>query len=267
MLHSINCLAALSKCHKLRYLDLSLISESLALSSLFHSISTLHNLETLRFPRSSTYDTQQSNDVIIPMWSPSLRDVHIAGGLNDASIFYFSTVPPTLTKLTIQNCPNLGSLFIDQILDLLGDQLLYLKINYHMPKLGPTSLDHILPRLPKLIFLCLAVDYISEDFFAYADSMDSGHPLKILELDSSETTFTEFGPEHIWLSISEGCLDDLRTVRVSKGLGWTNVKPAALADLNEMLEALGREDRENDEKEQRKVNETAQRLVGVWVFD
>ncbi|TVY60886.1 F-box protein, partial [Lachnellula suecica] len=49
----INSFAALSKCSRLRHLDLSLISASISNKLLFQTLKNLQDLETLFFPRSS----------------------------------------------------------------------------------------------------------------------------------------------------------------------------------------------------------------------
>lgn len=45
--YRVNCLAALSKCSKLRQLDLSLVSEALSMIDLLRSTSLLPKLESL----------------------------------------------------------------------------------------------------------------------------------------------------------------------------------------------------------------------------
>ena len=47
----VNCLAALSKCANLQHLDLSFVSESIAMTDLLRSVSLLSKLESLRLRR------------------------------------------------------------------------------------------------------------------------------------------------------------------------------------------------------------------------
>lgn len=122
----VNCLAALSKCSNLRRLNLSFVSESIAMSDLLRSTSTLLKLESLHLPRSSAHDS--SRDVLIYSWPSKLRELHISGGLHDESALGLSTLPRSLSYLSIGNCPHLSMLFISPLLKQIGSQLQYLEI-------------------------------------------------------------------------------------------------------------------------------------------
>jgi hypothetical protein len=75
---SINSFAALSKCTHLKYLNLSLMSASISIKLLFHSLESLTELETLFFPRTSSVDAERDREGYA--WPPKLKALHIAGG-------------------------------------------------------------------------------------------------------------------------------------------------------------------------------------------
>ncbi|SLM34698.1 F-box domain [Lasallia pustulata] len=257
---AINCLAALSKCTHLHHLDLSLISESLSLSDLFHSIGSLENLISLRFPRSSTNDTK--TNALHHSWPPLLQTLHISGGLRDASLLYFCTAPPTLTSLTISNCPHLSMAFISPLLKAIGPHLTHLRISENMPQLGYAALDNLLLQLPSLLHLDLSTDFITAKFFVSASRISPAHPLNFLELSSprqgfryDEQEIDRISSDHIFRAIDAGGLSNLRRLRVHRALGWTDSAEARveLKELSELLEAMAREEGSGS--------------AGVWIFN
>ena len=263
--YSVNCLAALSRCHKLVHLDLSLVSESLAMADLFHSISSLHHLESFHFPRSSTNDHRSMG--LFNTWPPRLRKLQIAGGIRDESIIYFSTLQDTLTHLTFGDCPNLSLAFIRPLLTVLGPHLQYLRIDSNLPKLNiPSllmfSLNEILDVLPALRHLTIRADYISEFFFASGKFYNSNNPhvLESLQLDCLENT--DITSDVVWDAVEDGPLKNLRRLRVSRKLGWTLDEEGkkSVQELSELLEALAREDRGDDVRD-------LEVDAGVWVYD
>jgi hypothetical protein len=100
---SINSFAALSKCTRLKHLDLSLMSVSISLESLFHTLQALKNLETLFFPRTSSQG--QEKHTIPYEWPPKLKALHLAGGIGD---FFLTThvanISESLERFSIQHC-------------------------------------------------------------------------------------------------------------------------------------------------------------------
>ncbi|MCJ1300824.1 hypothetical protein MMC08_003623 [Hypocenomyce scalaris] len=256
---AINCLAALSKCTHLRHLDLSLISESLSLSDLFHSISPLDNLVSFRFPRSSTNDTK--TNAFHHSWPCSLQNLHISGGLRNASLLYFCTVPHTLTTLAMSNCLHLSMAFISPLLKTIGFHLTHLKISDNMPQLGYGALDNVLLQMPLLLHLSFSIDFITAKFFVCAGKVTPPHPLNFLELNSSQQTpryeapdFGRIRSDCIFRAIDAGGLSNLRRVRVHRALGWTDCMAGRLdlEELSELLEAMAREEGGGE--------------AGLWVF-
>ncbi|KAI9819126.1 MAG: hypothetical protein M1827_007282 [Pycnora praestabilis] len=243
---AINCFAALSKCSHLRHLDLSLISESIALSDLFHTIKSLSRLKSLRFPRSSNYDRgfTASNCT----WPPTLEFLHLAGGISNKFLCDIENISPSFTSLTMDHCTFASPSSTISLLCNLSNQVTHLKITYNMPSLTPESLDNLLLYCPHLLNLSVAIDFISPHFFD-EDSIAQPfpHPLSALELDCTGNAGLErtIDPEDIFLAISDdGPLASLRRVRVSKRLGWQNDPEMKdhMEDLASLLDAKEDED-------------------------
>lgn len=89
---SINSFAALAKCKNLKFLNLSLMSASISIRVLFHTLQSLDKLETLFFPRTSNQDEGRESPYD---WPPKLQALHIAGGLSMPSLF---TAPEILLR-------------------------------------------------------------------------------------------------------------------------------------------------------------------------
>lgn len=108
-----------------------------------------------------------------------------------------------------------------------------------MPQLTWSALDHTLIWCPNLLSLCISVDYISDVFFE-SQNVPIGHPLRILELECSESAATEVGisPDSIWFAIDNGCLPNLRCIRISARLAWqaTRSLRSSVSDLVDRLE-------------------------------
>ena len=247
------------------HLDLSLVSESLAMADLFHSISSLHHLESFHFPRSSSNDHR--NNRLFNTWPPKLKKLQIAGGIRDESIIYFSTLPDTLTHLTFGDCPNLSSAFIRPLLTVLGPHLHYLRIDSNLPKLknvfsSMSSLYNILDLLPILRHLTVRVGYICRFFFVSGKiySLLNPHVLESLQLSCLESN--DITSDVVWDAVEDGPFKNLRRLRVSRKLGWTRDDEGkrSVKELSELLQALAREDRGDGASD----DEVA---AGVWEFD
>jgi hypothetical protein len=82
------------------------------------------------------------------------------------------------------------------------------------------------------------VDYVSDGLFE--SNGVKGHPLRILDLDCSNSADAEVGiaPDSIWLAIDNGYLPDLRSIRVNARLAWqaTERLRTSVSDLVELLE-------------------------------
>ncbi len=108
-----------------------------------------------------------------------------------------------------------------------------------MLQLPWSVLDQTLTWCPNLIALRISADYISDMLFD-PENIPLGHPLRILDLDCSESTGEDVGinPDSIWVAIDNGCLPSLRSVRVSARLAWqaTHTLRSSVSDLVDLLE-------------------------------
>jgi len=108
-----------------------------------------------------------------------------------------------------------------------------------MPQLPWSVLDQTLTWCPNLLALRISADYISDMLFD-PENIPEGHPLRILDLDCSESTGPHVGinPDSIWIAIDNGCLPNLRSVRVSARLAWqaTHILRSSVSDLVDLLE-------------------------------
>ncbi|CCX04967.1 Similar to F-box protein YDR306C; acc. no. Q06640 [Pyronema omphalodes CBS 100304] len=234
-----NCIVALGHCHKLRILDLSLISQAVNLDDLFRHICDLPNLQALNFPRSSILTRPKTKF----QWPQKLERFSLSGAILD----YFmqeQSVPESLQSLQslnslhISHCPFTKQNSIICLLSALSQQLTTLSINYPMPCLAFNALDNVLNLCPNLTYLLLAADYISSHFFDEGSS-PANHPLRRLDLDSSGNPGVEHKvqPNDVFIAIAEDRLPQLRVVRVSRRLKWLALERSEdVEDLIEILE-------------------------------
>lgn len=183
-------------------------------------------------------------------WPCGLRELHISGGLRDETALSLSTLPSSLTHLTIGNCPHLSMLFIRPLVKLLGPQLQYLEIVAPLPNLnlGYGVLTDVMDLAPNLHHLKISLDFLELSFFTPGDSGQSeGRFLRQLDLDCFEPAeCTAFHPNLIADVIvgSEGKFSKLRKLGVHKRLGWTNTEMGveSMREIDELQKALARED-------------------------
>jgi hypothetical protein len=233
---AINSFAALSKCTRLRHLDLSLISASISNKLLFQTLKPLLNLETLFFPRSSSHDEDREEKAY--SWPQRLKALHLAGGIDD---FFLRThlvnAPKSLERLSIQHCPQVYAQTLLGALTTLGPQLRHLTIRHPMSKFQTGVLDYIFTLCPSLEAFRVSADYISNEMFFL---IPKGHPLRILDLDCSPQAGADVDIEavEIYDAIEMGRLPDLRSVRASARLAWTATEftREVTNDLAELLE-------------------------------
>ncbi|KAK5148959.1 hypothetical protein LTR04_000265, partial [Oleoguttula sp. CCFEE 6159] len=242
---AINCFAALSKCTRLRTLDLSLVSESIPLPTLFHTLRSLTKLTTLRFPRSANYDTNFEPSSCT--WPPALESLYLSGGISQEFLTNVSNFPSTLMDLTIEHCPFAKAHRVRHMLSKLGSQLRSLTIG-NMRQFDPGCMD-MLPRIcPKLGKLSIPVDYLSELSFTTSEASISYpqaiEPLSLVFLELTglgESVYTEdylgLSALDICSAIDDGTLPHLRTVRVARSLGW-HVGVEAAEELEDLIARL-----------------------------
>ncbi|KAK5111896.1 hypothetical protein LTR62_004628 [Meristemomyces frigidus] len=276
---AINCLPALSKCSRLRILDLSLVSESPPLPELFKTVAHLAELRTFRLPRSGGFGVH-ARTTDLP-WPPRLEDLTLSGGIDGHFLVGVVAFPQTLRRVTIEHCPQVKGFALVHLLRTAIRPLAKLeslKIR-HMPRLSTRALDNILFMLPQLRKLSVSVDYITQAVFDathfnslakepylgfetsswpsaldehFDTTTDAGtapeqiqQPLNLrtLELTSSGNPGIEdkISPIDIMIAIDDGLLPKLRQVRVAKQLLWHSANSASDAEaLADVLQEAGR---------------------------
>lgn len=137
-----------------------------------------------------------------------------------------------------------GHRALQETLEAIGPQLLHLTIRHPMPQLPWSVLDQTLNWCPNLLALRISADYISDMFFD-PQNIPEGHPLRILDLDCSESTGPDVGinPDSVWVAIDNGCLPNLRSIRVSARLAW-QATPSLRSSVSDLVDLL--EDQENN---------------------
>lgn len=250
----INCLAALSKCQHLRQLDLSLVTESIGLPRLLHSIRKLEHLEQL----SIRCKNAVTDDASFVVWPPRLKALRVAGIFDDTVLDHFQSLPNSLTSLTLYSCPRLTLPPVRSLTTALGGSLESLYLGLPGLQSGCEDLvkwlDH-LPNLKRLYalefwsFIPVDLSYLSTSNFG----LGNPHPLKCFELDCSrliglqDYEWNDSQYDLLWSLVDEGFLGNLRNVKWYHRRDATIPKCVARAirDLDELLRALAREDGEN----------------------
>lgn len=109
----MNGLTALSKCHKLRLLNLSLVdSKSITFSRLKKAIGSLSSLEGLHLPTRIPLTGTDPSD---GEWPPSLTSIKL-GGRIDTGVMSSFDWPSSLGELTLSGCKNLDMKALENIL-------------------------------------------------------------------------------------------------------------------------------------------------------
>jgi len=245
-------MVALGSCHKLRVLDLRLVTVSLGLVDLFQTMSRLKELRTLVFPRSMMVTAGEQGRAFSGGYNlPEKLECFCLTG--DVSDTFLTTVnaPESLTELRIAHAfARHGS--IKNLLNRLSSQLKVLEINYNISTLSHNAMDKILITCLGLEKLRIAVDFVSHRLFD-EENTPVNHPLKRLDLDSSGSLGAQhkLKADHIFICLAEGRLPHLRILQISEKLNWRDRDAQGVEDLAEVLES-----RKTDLDE----------VVGVWEF-
>ena len=232
---AINCFAALSKCSKLRYLDLSLLSATVSSELLFKTVRSLSNLETLILPRCSATSFPDMEKHCI--WPPRLRTLHLAGLLGGNIISCQTNPPNSLVTLKIQNISNIRIWELKGILQKYVPQLKSLTLQYPIGDVTPVFCDDNFSMCPNILSLAVSADYFSP---AMWDNIPQSHPLRTLEMDVSPMAkFENFvSPSDIYIAVEEGRLPDLRSIKFSKRFNWVGGTHRQLKDSMSLVELL-----------------------------
>ena len=251
---AINCWASLSKCTKLKVLDLSLVSECISYQSLNQTVRKLPELERLYLPRcSSTYE----NDMALSMnvrWPPHLIHLQLSGSVKGKFLVDIlnqpENFPPSMTSMNISHCPGLASSGIRPLLRNLAGNLTTVEL-HNLPAVQQGKFNGILDWLPKLRNLVMSIEYISTEF-GPANPTDGYAPLPLESLTLVTSGMQGIDPGDsftavdLFTLVDERILGRIRTIKVAMSTGWKKSESAEL-DAIEMI-LLGEVDKENWEQ-------------------
>ncbi|KAL1796968.1 hypothetical protein ACET3X_005508 [Alternaria dauci] len=165
---AINCWASLSKCSRLRVLDLSLVSECISFQSLNQTIRQLVDLRELYLPRcSSKYEPPATPGGPSIRWPPKLEHLALSGSVSGQFLWDMlrqpDNFPPTFASLGIYHSPGLDHQGIRPLLSSLAASLTVVELR-DLPAVKQGRLNGVLDWLPNLVSLTIALDYIDNRF-------------------------------------------------------------------------------------------------------
>jgi hypothetical protein len=252
----INCWAGLSKCTRLKLLDLSLISEEISYERLNQTLQKLQNLQHLYMPRCSTRFAISSERII---WPPRLQHLTLSGSVQGKFMWEMlrqpETFPPTLYSISMLHCPGLDYTGTKSLLEKLANSLTTVELR-NLPAVKQGRFNCILDWLPRLTRLVLATDYIDQNFgnmptsFTSAQYLES-KPLESLTLLASGQSEVDpdraFSVGDLFDLIDSRFLGRMRWLIVAKSTGWDSSNEGAeLEALKDLL--VWELDKENWEK-------------------
>ena len=185
---------------------------------------------------------------MICSWPASLRELHISGGIHDEALVSLGTLPPSVSILSIGNCPHLSMVSIGTILKTKGSQLHHLEVVAPIPALARDHkpLSGYMESVPNLLSLKISLDFISRSFMLLENDKADQYPLRQLDLDCFDPTDCDaFSAYDLWAAIAyDNGFGRVRKVRVHRRLGWAASEEGKeqVKDLDELLKALARED-------------------------
>ncbi|KAI4115978.1 MAG: hypothetical protein LQ341_007706 [Variospora aurantia] len=240
---AINCLAALSKCQHLRQLNLILVTETISLHQLLHSISKLPSLESLSM-RCKDAPVAHQPDV---SWPPSLKSLRVSGSFTSRTLNHFRLLPRTLTSLTIDDTSQIDYGALEALLKVIGHGLESLHLGSYSIGFQDVTLSDWLRHLPKLKSLYVSGSQIGGSLNISGggnrlyDSHNS-HPLKQLELEGFDLEIMET----VFDLVADGYLGCIRQVIFIRSSCTTRRLTRhdlqSVRDLDDLLRALARED-------------------------
>ncbi|OAX83851.1 hypothetical protein ACJ72_01781 [Emergomyces africanus] len=197
-------LGALSKCSKLRSLDLLHVIRKLDFEAIKKAIQHLDNLRRLRLPRSTNISTAAGQ----LLWPPNLRKLEINGAF-DPTIIHTFDWPPKISSLTLAGNTLRDPSMIPALLSNpdLRNQLKSLRIPYETHH-TPQHAELLLHYIPNLRYLSIQGDLAKSQFFRTLASLPSPLPLEILSFEQSQG-FPDFSKQD-FIDALDGGLSNLR---------------------------------------------------------
>jgi hypothetical protein len=255
---AVNCWASLSKCERLRVLDLSLVSECISFQSLAQTLRKLGGIEKIYLPRCTTRDESGALSINV-RWPPKLQHLSLSGSIYGKFLWDLlrqpDHFPPSLHSLSISHSPGLDHTGVRPLLQSLGTSLTNVEL-HDLPHVKHGKLNGVLDWLPLLTHLTISLDYIDARFGhmppSFAPSMwTESKPLQTLTLVTSGQTGIDpsrcFTAVDLYTLIDERFLGRLRWLYISQTSEWENEQDGAEVGALEMLlvDDLDRENWEN----------------------
>ncbi|KAF2200722.1 hypothetical protein GQ43DRAFT_449310 [Delitschia confertaspora ATCC 74209] len=256
---AINCWAALSKCRKLKYLNLSLVSECINYQSLTQAVRHLGELRELYLPRCSFNYEDACELSMVVKWPPKLRLLQLSGGVHGKFIYDLTrqpeNFPPTLSHLSISHCPRVLFQQIQSLIESMSHLLRHLELR-DLPQVQMGQLSRVLTWAPQLQSLTIAMDYIDIGMGSLPVGWSpsrwaEGHPLESLTLVTSghqdPDSDAYFTAVDLFTMIDERYLSRLRYIYIAESTGWTKHEDEGdeIGAIRECLTELDQENWEN----------------------
>lgn len=159
IMNRLNGLTALSKCHKLRLLNLNQVaSKSITFPRLKKAISNLSNLEGLHLPPRIPLTSTSFSD---GKWPSSLTAMKVGGCIDDNVMCSFEW-PIFLEELTLTGLKSLGTMSLEYILlgPYLAGSLKRLIISSDYDSIEPLEFTPAIYSLTKLTYLECPIDLL-----------------------------------------------------------------------------------------------------------
>ncbi|XP_014551301.1 hypothetical protein COCVIDRAFT_113327 [Bipolaris victoriae FI3] len=228
---AINCWASLSKCTRLRVLDLSLVSECIDFQSLNQTIRQLPQLRELYLPRCSSRYEKATSPTSTLRWPPRLQHLALSGSVSGQFLWDMlqqpDNFPPSFSSISIHHCPALDHSGIRPLLSTLASNLTAVELR-DLPAVKQGRLNGVLEWLPKLVSLTIALDYIDSRFGSMPMDFSQtrwqeARPLTSLTIVSSGRQgdpSRSFTPTDLYSLIDERWLGRLRYLNIGVSTEW-----------------------------------------------
>jgi hypothetical protein len=220
----------LSKCHKLRYLDLCKVHEKTEFVSMERAISHLRELDTLFLPPLSFFRTDEDAAGI---WPSSLKCLWLTGVVKLAAMPSF-VWPPALESLVFQHCRNFRMSVLERILrNPQLESLLSLSFYDISFFYGDEVVDNdVIYCPPNLVYLGIPRDFLWRFMILPPPSYPALLPIKVLEVIRD---FHEEGeplnPEQVIAALTSN-LANLRALRLPE---WPAFPDSCVKEIDRLL--------------------------------
>ncbi|EEH22355.1 hypothetical protein PABG_04566 [Paracoccidioides brasiliensis Pb03] len=221
-------LSAVSKCKRLRTLDLIHVIKQIDFQDIKKAVRRLDDLHRLRLPRGTNINTPASH----VSWPPNLRKLEITGRLDLALMGTFDW-PPRISSLVLAGEALREPVMIPAILEnpYLHEHLRRLRVPYE----SHHTLEHaemLARHISNLYYLAVQEDLVRSSFFRALALLQSPLPLEILSFEESQE-FPDFS-KNDFIDALDGGLGNLRLVGIHESL----LSPLRMVSDDELDELL-----------------------------